>query len=151
MTENRERCLPGDRVFRRFVVGATALALGAILGSAAALRRTGPDGVGFAWSWAVLAWGAGAAACAWPFWHLVWAVQENPTRRTKILLVCWCAVLLVLGLGAFLYPIRFISPTYRNDVLVGLVVAVFVLAAGAGMLYGLARAFTRDESESERR
>lgn len=146
-----DRYLPAEKSFKWIVVLATGLALAGLAGSAAALQPSGASGLQFTWHWSVLAWAAGAGLCAWPFWRLVWAVQDNPSRKNKNRLAVFCAFLLLIGLALFLYPIRFGSQAYRSEAFSGLVLAALFLAGGAALLYALARAFSRDEQAQERK
>jgi hypothetical protein len=150
MLDNKQRYLPADKTFKRVVLAATALALAFVVGSAACVQRGPADQMTFAWHWSVMLWGLGAAASAWPFWRLVWAVQERPTRRTKTQLVLYCIGLLALGLGAFLYPSRFGSVILRSDAFEGLALAAVFLLVGACLLFALSRALSRDDNLPEK-
>ncbi len=147
MTGPGQQQSDNDAPFRRLLIVATGLAL-AVMAISVASIRPGSAGLQFEWRWPALLWGAAAAVCAWPFWRLVWAVQENPSPRNKRRLTLFCGLMLALGLAGFLYPLRFTAPSYRWDLVIGLVVALVVLAAVAVMLYGLARAFARADSDS---
>ena len=140
-----EKYLPTDKTFKVIVIGSSGLALATVTGSAAALEHSPGQGLHFAWHWSVLVWSAAAALCAWPFWRLVWAVQECPTRKTKARLLAFCFFLLLLGLGLFLYPMRFTSAAFRSEALVGLALAAVFLGIGAALLCALARAFSSEE------
>jgi hypothetical protein len=149
MPDDDQRYLPADTTFKRLVVGATGLALAFVVGSAASLERTGPEEVRFAWHWSILPWSLGAGFCVWPFWRLVWSLQERPTRKGKLRLGLYCALLLIIGLAAFLYPSRFGSAVYRSDAFRGLALAGAFLAAGAGLLFALSRALARADARAD--
>jgi cation transport ATPase len=137
-----------DRQFRRLLILATSLALAVMIASVGSIRTSGA-GLQFVWHWSVLIWSLLGALCAWPFWRLVWAVQDRPSPRNKLRLVLFCALMFALGLAGFLYPLRYAAPAYRSDLIEGLIAAVLVLAAGGAMLYVLGRAFSRADSHSK--
>lgn len=150
MTDTGPRQSQSDKVFRRILIIATAVALAVMIASVGSIRTSGA-GLQFVWHWFVLLWSLSGALCAWPFWRLVWAAQDQPSSRNKFRLAAFCLFMLGLGLASFLYPLRFTAPAYRDDLIEGLALAVLVLSAGAGMLYFLGRAFSRADSNSSRR
>ena len=147
MTERDQRPTDGDNLFRRVLIVATGFALAVMIASVGSIR-TGEAGLRFVWHWSVLIWSLAGAFCAWPFWRLVWAVQDKPSSKNKLRLGLFCAFLLALGLAGFLYPLRYTAADYRAELLEGLLFAAIVLGAGAAMLFALARAFARADSES---
>lgn len=148
MPDNPQPTTDSDKLFRRLLIGATAFALGVMIASVGSIRTSG-SGLQFVWHWSVLIWSLLGALCAWPFWHLVWAVQDNPSRSNKLRLALFCVLMLGLGVGGFLYPLRYTAPAYREDLLEGLIAAVLVLSAGGSMLFFLGRAFSRADSNSK--
>jgi len=131
-----------DSVFRRIVVVSTGLALSGMLGSLASIEISRNAGLRFQWHWTVALWIGAALLWNWRFWHLIWKAQgdSSPALRRKIIVSC--LLLAGLGIGAFLYPIRFLADSYLPEIGRGLVTAAlflgtlgwFVLKFGQGFL-----------------
>ena len=101
-----------------------------MLGSLACLSR-GPSGkLLIAWSPWVIPWAALGFVAGLNFWRLLWRAEaeqltHGPARRRLI------RYSLVLGVGSFasfVYPIRFVDPVRRTEVLLGLGMALLVLS-----------------------
>ena len=58
------------------------------------------------------------------------------------------ALMIVSGVGSFLYPIRFVRPEQRWQIAEGLAVAVCAISIGATMLWLLKRFFDRDDRQA---
>ena len=130
-----------DRTFRNIVAVSTGLALASMFASLASLKIERETGLSFRWHWGILPWTMAGAAAAWYFWRLVWAAQSIPSPENKKRLTRFSFVLIAMGAGAFLYPIRYVFAGYRNEISTGLIKAVIFLAVGAWVAYKLARAF----------
>ena len=123
-----------DRAFRTVMIGSSALGSGCLIASLT-IVRSGPAGLDFAWSnWAVPAFIVGALIAV-AFWRLVFRLAGGSTdeasSRRKLHFAS--AGLMLVAFGAFLYPLRFVSPGRRSDVLIGLFIAILALSA-VGML-----------------
>lgn len=123
-----------DRGFRTVMIGSSALGSGCLIASLT-IVRSGPAGLDFAWSnWAVPAFIAGALIAV-AFWRLVFRLAGGTTdeasARRKLHFAS--AGLMLVAFGAFLYPLRFVAPGRRSDVLIGLFIAILALSA-VGML-----------------
>ncbi len=123
-----------DRGFRTVMIGSSALGSGCLIASLT-IVRSGPAGLDFAWSnWAIPAFIVGALIAV-AFWRLVFRLAggtaDEASARRKLHFAS--AGLMVVAFGAFLYPLRFVSPGRRSDVLIGLFIAILALSA-VGML-----------------
>jgi heme/copper-type cytochrome/quinol oxidase subunit 3 len=121
-------------IFRIAGIGA-ALAFGAMVASLFALRSTAAGLVFEVNVMAVIAFVA-SAVVAWFYWRLVarMATDKSPELR-KRKFVLFSIALLVMGVFAFAYPLRFIPPEKRADVFIGLALAITVLT-GVGFVMG---------------
>ncbi len=112
------------------MMGSSALGAGCVIASLTIVRR-GPAGLDFSWSnWAIPAFGLGALI-AIGFWRLVFRLGsrggDEVASRRKLLVAS--VGLMLVAFGAFVYPLRFVAPERRQDVLIGLGVAIVVLSA----------------------
>jgi hypothetical protein len=118
----------------------TALAFGALLASLESLR-SGPEGLTFQVSFrtllAFLAGGGITLGC----WRVI--IRSGAVvRRTS--LVAGTILLALIGIGAFLYPLRFVSREKLPDILVGLGLAACALSVVGGLLWLVHRFLSRD-------
>ena len=123
----------------------TALAFGAALASLESLRR---DAGGFSFQVSLrtlLAFlvGGGIALAYW----LVVLKSRAASQRSG--LVVSTVVLLLLGVGAFLYPLRFVSRDKLPDILIGLGLAACALSIVGGLLWLAHRFLSRDSSNQD--
>ncbi len=121
--------LDRDRTFRSVMIVSSALGSGCLIASLT-IVRSGPAGLDFAWSnWAIPAFVVGAVIAV-AFWRLVFRLAGGTTdeasARRKLHFAS--AGLMLVAFGAFLYPLRFVSPGRRSDVLIGLFIAVIALS-----------------------
>src|SRR5688572_4306068 len=130
-----------DGMFRSIVVCSTGTGLACMLGSVAAIRISKGAGLQFGWHWSILI--VAAAVVLWNrrFWNLVWKLQDGVTGRTKQKLTFHLGVLALLGLGSFLYPIRFIEQSYWSGILKGLVTAGTFLGTMVWLIYKCGKGF----------
>lgn len=132
MTQN-ETPLFEQPVFRTIVTGGTGLALAAMLGSLAIIK--GRDASGFQWSWS--AWSLVLVIAALIFNQSLWraifraSTDRSPENKSKV--VYHIFILAVLGLGSFLYPLRFLSEQHYFTIARGLFTA-FLFLSGVGVL-----------------
>lgn len=122
--------LDRDRTFRSVMTGSSALGSGCLIASLT-IVRSGPAGLDFAWSnWAIPAFVLGALIAV-AFWRLVFRLAggtaDEASARRKLYVAS--AGLMLVAFGAFIYPLRFVSPGRRSDVLIGLFIAVLALSA----------------------
>ena|SRR5436190_8298688 len=140
-----------DKSFKRIVVFSTGLGLSSMIASLAAIRIGKSEGLQFVWHWTILFWMAAAAIWNWKFWNVVWEVQASPTASAKKKLGAYCGVLLAIGLGAFLYPIRFLEESYLGGIGMGLITAFTFLGTMFWIIYRFGRGFLeQDQTELNR-
>lgn len=135
-----------DKTFRRIVVASTGLGLACMLGSLAAIRISRTAGLEFIWHWSILF--VAAAGLFWNarLWKAVWQTQDSPGLPSRRKLVVHLAVLGLLGVGSFLYPIRFIEHSYWGGILKGLVTAFTFLGTMLWLIYKVGRGFAEIDS-----
>lgn len=124
-----------QKLFRTIVVGGTGLTLAVMLGSLALIK--GHDQSGFQWgwsSWSILLF-AGAILFNRSFWSAVFRAGTNPSPANKAKVVYHVFGLIVLGVGAFLYPIRFLGHENYIAIARGLFTAVTFLGGVVVLLY----------------
>ena len=129
----------------------SSLAFGAMIGSLFAVH-SGPSGLAFEVNASAAIAFVVAAPLAWFYWRLVarMASENAPEQRRKKFLI-FSAGLLLVGVLAFLYPLKFIPAEKRKDVFIGLALAVGCLS-GVGLVMLKVRKFLEadlKESESE--
>lgn len=138
-----------DKTFRRIVVGSTGLGIAAMLASVAAVQIGKTRGLSFSWHWSVAVVMAVGVLWNWRFWNLIWQAQEGEVPNLKMKLGMHFAVLFALGLGTFLYPIRFVSAEYHVGISKGLVTAVLFLGTMGWLIFKLGRGFLKaDEADA---
>lgn len=130
MIQSAPASLDRDRGFRAVMVGSSALGAGCLIASLP-MVQSGPGGIDFRWSyWALPAFALGAVM-AIGFWQLIFRLarhrgDEAASRRK---LYAASAGLMLVAFGAFIYPLRFVVPERRTDVLIGLGMAIIALSA----------------------
>lgn len=127
----------------------SSLAFGAMIASLFAVN-SGPAGFSFKVNLPAVVAFLVAAPLAWFYWRLVarMAAEKAPEQRRKKFLVFSIGLLLV-GVTAFLYPLKFIPPEKRQDVFIGLALAMGCLS-GVGFIMLKVRKFLEaDLKESE--
>lgn len=131
---------PLSRGFFKIVHGATALALGGMAAALQALRPS-PDGFTFHVSvWTFVAFAAGLAAGLF-YWRLA--------ARSRLASRMGTALLLVAGVGGFLYPLRFVPADKMADISIGLSLAIGALSLVAYLLWRFKRFFEADNDAVE--
>jgi hypothetical protein len=124
----------------KIVVGSTALGLGCLAAAIEALRReTG----GFTFQVSAgtfVAFSLGLAAGLY-YWKLA--------ARSLLAARVGTALLLVAGIGGFLYPLRFVPADKMAEIGIGLGFAVSAISIGAFMLWRLKCFFDADDAAVE--
>ena len=131
---------PDDRLLNQIIVYGFSLAFGLVVASLEALR---PNAAGFTlrFSWWTLLALLLAAAIMVPCFKTIIYSERKRSRRGALALV------IILGLAAFFYPMRMVPSEKYGAVFVGLGVALAALSVLAALLLILHRFF---ESESGR-
>lgn len=143
------RPLDTDPKFKAVVIGSSALGIGALLASLTVLEPT-ENGFEFRWTFYVLPAFAAGSLLAWAYWRMVFRLAlrgQDPVqaeRRLKRAVIG----LLVLGVLAFLYPLRFVAAERRTDVLIGLGAAIVALS-GVGVLLRTVVGMLESESSED--
>ena len=123
-----------DRQFRSVVVLGTALAFGGMLGSLGVVGRD-REGLHFSFHWSAPVLFLVGAALAVGFWRLIFRFDEGVSEDKSKRLWRAGAVLLVVAVGCFLYPLRLVSPEKRLEVVFGLSSALVVLSAIGWLIF----------------
>jgi len=135
-------------LFRFAGIGAS-LAFGAMVASLFALKPVA-DGFSFELNLAAVFSFVAAAIFGWFYWRMIarMAVEKAPELRRKKF-VAFSIGLLLVGIVSFLYPLKFIPPEKRKDVLVGLILAAGCIL-GVGVVMWKVKGFLdADLKESE--
>jgi hypothetical protein len=131
-----------DRLLNNIIVFGFSMAYGLVVASLQALRRT-PTGFAIELSgWTVVALLLGSTVMV-PFFHLIVYSQRRILRRAALALV------VLVGLGAFFYPMRVVPREKFRAVFIGLAVAAGALSVLAVLLLVLRRFFEREERQNE--
>jgi hypothetical protein len=135
-----------ERYLRRFMIWGTALPAGV---AAASLQALGRDFSFHITATTVLVFILGTTVMG-----LFGRVIFNPSAKGRAKLFLPISIVLVLlGVGAFLYPLRYASPGELPELLTGLAAAVFALAVVATLVLILRRLFEgeRPNADEEKR
>lgn len=126
----------------------TALAFGCMLASLESLR---PDSAGFHFepSYKTLIAFVAGAAIAFPLWRLILNGTRLGQRNLSLATGLMVVVLLVLGVGAFLYPLRYVPRDKWPEIRTGLITAACALSGVACLLWGVKRFVDSDEKSEE--
>ena len=140
-----------DGVFRKIVVGSTGLGLACMLGTAASVQISKGAGLEFGWHWTTIVVAAAVIFWNMRFWKLLWELQEKHSPKTRQKLSLHLVILALLGIGSFLYPIRFIEESHWDGILRGLVTAFSFIGTLLWLIYRFGKGFAEiDAVETER-
>ena len=128
---------------------AASLACGAMVASLFSLKSA-PTGLGFELNAGAIVAFPVAAVCAWFYWRMVvrMAGEKNPEQSKKKFFV-FSAGLLLAGVVAFLYPLKFIPAEKRKDVFIGLALAATVLTGVGVVMWKVRKFLEADLQKSE--
>lgn len=135
----------GEALFRNIVAGATATAFGLVFCALACVGREKTGTLDFEWHWTALLWLGIGASAGWSFWKLAWWSEQTARPHAKAWFFAFCAVICALTLFLFVRPLRFVARENVQDVLVGMALAVAVLALFGYMIFTLVRWFSQEE------
>jgi len=127
-------------MFAKIVRGSTALGLGCMAAAVESLRSNA-TGFKFQFSMGTVAAFALGAVAGLVFWKL--AAGSRLASRAG------AALLLMAGLGGFLYPLRFVPAEHMADIAVGLSVATCAVSIGGVLLWRMKRFFDEDDAAGE--
>lgn len=127
-----------DLLLSRIIVYGFSAAFGLVIASLQALQPT-PSGFAIELSWWTLVTLVVGAAFMLPWFRVI------VYSRRKLLRRCALGLVVLVGLGAFFYPLRVVPPEKMRPVFTGLAVAVVALSVMAAALFSLYRFFESDE------
>ncbi|HLH55228.1 MAG TPA: hypothetical protein VKY92_16610 [Verrucomicrobiae bacterium] len=131
-----------DRLLNGIVIGGFSGAFGLVIASLQALRRTATGfAIDLSW-WTVVTLLAGAVAMA-PFFYLI-VMSERPVLRRGAL-----AVVVLVGIVSFFYPMRIVPHDRLRFVFTGLAVAAAALSVISCLLLLLHHFFEQDEQSQK--
>ena len=142
-----------NRALFRIVAGATALAFGTMVASLFAVKKT-PGGLIFEFTVPALVAFFVAAAVAWFYWRMVErlaltaASGAKPKFPPKFAL--FSGALLMIGFMSFLYPMKFIPAEKRQDVMIGLTLALACIAGVGFVMWHVRKFLESDQQRTER-
>jgi len=124
-----------------------AVAFGVMVATLFALERT-PHGLSFKLNAGALISFLVAAPVTWFYWRLIarMATERAPEQRRKKFIV-FSAGLLLVGVMAFLYPLKFVPEEKRKDVFIGLALACGCIG-GVGLVMLKVRRFLEADLKS---
>ncbi len=128
----------------KVIVFSTALAFGALLASLESLQSS-PAGFSFQVSFRTLLAFLAGGGIALGYWKVV-LKSGAAVRQTG--LIIGTVFLVLFGVGAFLYPLRFVSRDKLPDILVGLGLATCALSLVGGLLW-LSHKFLSEDTKSQ--
>lgn len=137
--------------FRKVMVWSTGLGLAALFGSMAALRPGDGRWLQFGWNWMILVWAVAAWLLNGRWWAAVLEMQDRPNPESRKRLLRYSVLLGLLGLAAFLYPIRFAAGEHYRALTEGLIKAVAALSFVGWMLYRTGRLLVAQDAAAERK
>jgi peptidoglycan/LPS O-acetylase OafA/YrhL len=127
-----------DRQVMRIIVYGLSLAFSVLIASTQTVRATA---TGFQFQFTagtVFAFLAGAAVVV-PCFHAIFYSKRKPLRRFALVVV------IAIGFGGFLYPLRFVQGEARPAIFIGLIVAACALSMVAALMFAASRFLSQDE------
>ncbi len=131
----KEATLFEQPLFRTIVIGGTGLTLAVMLGSLALISGRNAAGFLWSWSWLSLFWFGAGLLFTRSFWQAVFRAAKEPSHQAKANVAYHLFALVVLGVGAFLYPVRFLEQRHYFDIARGLFAAFVFLGSVALLLF----------------
>lgn len=123
----------------------TGLGLAFVVGLLAAIRTDKAAGIQIRWHWSILVFSLAAYLWNSRLWNAIRQAQQKPTAKAKRRVVLHLAVLVVFGLGYFLYPLLFLQAGFRHEALVGTLIAAGFLCALGVLFYNVAKVFKEED------
>jgi hypothetical protein len=134
------------------VVFSAGLGLAILVGSMASLRPGPQRWLQFEWNWSMPLWAAAAWLLNNRWWKSVWELQDHPeaTPAARKSFLRYSALLALLGIATFLYPIRFAAGENYRALAEGLLKAIAALSFVGWMLYRTGKLILAQDAISER-
>ena len=145
MRENQKSVFD-DKLLRRIAIVSTGLAFAAGFGTLAALNTQGNHGLQLTWHWTIVPCAAAGAVGNWRLWAVILESEGNLTSKGKRKFCIYCGLLTALGVGVFLYPIRFVDQSRWRDIAQGLIAAAGFLGTLGYLIFRLSRGFAEADS-----
>ncbi len=127
----------------RIIVYGLSLAFSVLIASSQTVRSTA---TGFTFRFTagtLIAFLVGAAVVV-PCFHVIFYSKRKRLRYAAL------AVVVAIGCGGFLYPLRFVQGEARPQIFIGLIVAACALSVVAGLMFVVSRFLSRDEKQHSR-
>src|SRR6267378_4068084 len=131
-----------DRLLNRIIVYGLSLSFSVLLASLEALRATN-SGFTFEVTWRTLVALVLAAAVVAPCFQIIVYSPNKRARRAALIVV------VLIGIGSFFYPLRFVPREKMGAIFTGLGLAVVALSTVGGFLL-LVRRFFEEGSDKSR-
>jgi hypothetical protein len=107
----------------------------------AALRVNKGAGLQMEWHWSILLFAGIAVVWNGRLWKAIFQAQAATSRKAKRRLTFHLSALVLLGVGAFLYPLAFVESGYRHGIFKGVLTATSFLSVLGWILYTFAKGF----------
>jgi len=130
-----------ERDIKRIVVFGSSLAAGFVAATLQALRPH----LNFDVSLRTVMAFAGGMGALWVYWSII---LHPSLPGWRFMSVVATGLLVIGGVWAFLYPVKFVNPSAFKELTVGLIAAVCALTGVAGLLLLCKRFFERDERDN---
>ena len=128
------------------MVASTGLGFACMVASLAAVRMSKGAGLQLQWHWSILIFAGAAIFWNSRLWKAIWQVEDDASGKAKRRLVFHLGALVLLGVGAFLYPLLFVESGYRHGVLEGVLTAATFLSVLGWLLRTLAKGFAEADA-----
>lgn len=122
---------------RRVIALSTGLAFAGMLASLAVVDLGGAGKLILRWHWGAVPLTGLGLWLGWRFWGLLWAAESDPSPAGRRRLLRFSLGLAVMAMVSFAYPMRFIQAERRNEVFLGLGLAILVLSAIGWLIWKL--------------
>ncbi len=135
-----------ERDVMRIMIWGTAIAFGFL---AAVLQALRPNPAGFTFQVSALTFLAFAVGVGivFGFWKIILNRSGGPRQKS---LRFWAeALMLCFGMGAFLYPLRFVPSEKLPEMLTGLVIAIFALSLVGCLLVMMGKFLEADDRANQ--
>lgn len=140
-----EQTLSQDKKLQNIVVLGTGLPLGVMLGLLASISGRDQLGMHYEWTWLTAAWFFAGAFFNWRFWNAVWRAQDAPLIENVRSQKFYTVMFALVGLGSFLYPLRFLQSSQYWDIGRGLTTAAIFLSVAGFTMYKIGKALSAEE------
>ena len=131
-----------DRTVFRIIIGCLSLAFSVLVASLETVRPA-PFGFSFHVSWNTLLTLGVAAVIVVPCFRTLFLSRHASRRKAAL------AIVVMIGLASFLYPLRFVPTTKFGDIFIGLAIAVGALSMIGRCLFAINQFLNADQRATE--